>query len=390
MKHGARHKTCSHHGCDNKALRGGVCTKHGAKAKLCNHPGCTSQSRKGGVCKKHGAQRKLCSHEGCENEARREGVCKQHGAVATKKRTCSHSGCEKYAIRAGVCWSHGAKDIVKKKKSTLFDASKDVPKLPPLPDVIETDDFPTDDVSIDDIPANGMLTDDPPVDGVQEDMEDVDLGLGTQSNEISAHNEKKGRTCKKRKCADRVNANDSDNVAQGNVQHNMITAQNEEKGKACKRRKCSDAVDKKASTIVAPENDGHVSSTEEENAQDSNTQICMRADSNARQGSLIQRKHAVSGKLLCRHEGCTNVAFSRASVSKQGLCQKHGGYTKLCSQEGCSNIAHQGVISTEQRKQALQVNANTQDVQNMLKEGESALPMAPRTSVVSFQAAVAG
>lgn len=49
-----------------------------------------------------------------------------------------------------------------------------------------------------------------------------------------------------------------------------------------------------------------------------------------------------------------------------------------------------GVISTEQRKQALQVNANTQDVQNMLKEGESALPMAPRTSVVSFQAAVAG
>ena len=44
IRHGAKNPTCSHEGCTNYAIRGGVCTRHGAKVsrETCNHKGCTN------------------------------------------------------------------------------------------------------------------------------------------------------------------------------------------------------------------------------------------------------------------------------------------------------------------------------------------------------------
>ena len=61
-------KDCSHEGCTNKEVRGGVCIRPGAKKKKKSykHEGCTNQAKKGGVCIRHGAKmkKKTCSHEG--------------------------------------------------------------------------------------------------------------------------------------------------------------------------------------------------------------------------------------------------------------------------------------------------------------------------------------
>ena len=110
---GAAVKTCSHEGCTNVVVKGGVCKRHGAKKKkyICSHEGCTNKAQKGGVCIRHGAKvvkRKTCSHEGCTNVVVKGGVCKRHGAKVMRQ-TCSHEGCTKYAQKGGVCTRHGAK-----------------------------------------------------------------------------------------------------------------------------------------------------------------------------------------------------------------------------------------------------------------------------------------
>jgi len=56
-------KICTHEGCTNIAVNGGVCISHGAKrkaVKICTHEGCTKQVVNGGVCTSHGAKVKLC------------------------------------------------------------------------------------------------------------------------------------------------------------------------------------------------------------------------------------------------------------------------------------------------------------------------------------------
>ena len=51
-------KRCSHEGCTNQYIKGGVCVTHGAKVKVkrCSHDGCAKQARKGGVCMGHDAK----------------------------------------------------------------------------------------------------------------------------------------------------------------------------------------------------------------------------------------------------------------------------------------------------------------------------------------------
>jgi len=46
-------------GCENQAVKGGVCKKHGAKAPRCSVDGCENQAQKGGVCVKHRLDRPL-------------------------------------------------------------------------------------------------------------------------------------------------------------------------------------------------------------------------------------------------------------------------------------------------------------------------------------------
>ena len=47
-------KRCSHEGCANEAVRGGVCITHSTKAKLCSHKGSAEQAQKGELCLRHG------------------------------------------------------------------------------------------------------------------------------------------------------------------------------------------------------------------------------------------------------------------------------------------------------------------------------------------------
>jgi hypothetical protein len=98
-------KRCSHEGCANGAVTGGVCIRHGAKVKRCSHDGCTNQAVEGGVCVRYGAKLKRyrCSHEGCTKYAQQGGVCKKHGA---KKKRCCHEGCKYPAFKGGICWRH--------------------------------------------------------------------------------------------------------------------------------------------------------------------------------------------------------------------------------------------------------------------------------------------
>eukprot|EP00984_Skeletonema_dohrnii_P022406 scaffold11535_cov67-Skeletonema_dohrnii-CCMP3373.AAC.1 len=62
---------CRSEGCENGAIKGGVCWRHGAKAfaKQCSNEGCKNGAIKGGVCWRHGAKKKLCSSEGRTNGA---------------------------------------------------------------------------------------------------------------------------------------------------------------------------------------------------------------------------------------------------------------------------------------------------------------------------------
>ena len=94
-------KTCSHKGCTNQVVSGGVCGRHGAKRKCkeCSYEGCTTPAQSGGGCVRHGAKRKECTHEGCTNQVVRGGVCVRHGA---KLKECNHEGCTMWST----IWPH--------------------------------------------------------------------------------------------------------------------------------------------------------------------------------------------------------------------------------------------------------------------------------------------
>jgi len=66
MRHGAKpkRKKCSHGGCTNQFVCGGVCIRHGAQTKECSHEGCSNNAVRGGVCIRHGAKRKECRERG--------------------------------------------------------------------------------------------------------------------------------------------------------------------------------------------------------------------------------------------------------------------------------------------------------------------------------------
>ena len=98
-RHGAPRKVCTHEGCNTLAYQFGFCCRHGApgkqsKRKLCSYEGCTNQSKVNGVCSKHGAKRKICNHGGCTNQAQSKGVCFRHGAP---RKVCTHKGCNTLA-----------------------------------------------------------------------------------------------------------------------------------------------------------------------------------------------------------------------------------------------------------------------------------------------------
>jgi hypothetical protein len=61
-----KNKRCSHEGCANQAVKGGVCITHGAKVtrKQCSFEGCTNYPKKGGVCVTHGAVMKTMQLRG--------------------------------------------------------------------------------------------------------------------------------------------------------------------------------------------------------------------------------------------------------------------------------------------------------------------------------------
>jgi hypothetical protein len=111
ITHGATvtKKQCSFEGCNNGVYKGGVCVTHGAKRKRCSFDGCSTQSRKGRFCKTHGAEKKQCSFEGCPNQAITGGVCVTHGA---KVKQCSFDGCTSNAKKGGVCYRHRSKSII--------------------------------------------------------------------------------------------------------------------------------------------------------------------------------------------------------------------------------------------------------------------------------------
>jgi hypothetical protein len=80
-------KRCSHEGCTNIVVKGGVCITLGAKVKRCSQKGCTKQAQKGGVCVTHGAKRKRCSFEGCSTQSRKGGVCYRHCSKIIKSKS---------------------------------------------------------------------------------------------------------------------------------------------------------------------------------------------------------------------------------------------------------------------------------------------------------------
>lgn len=83
--------------------------KQKQELKTCSHEGCNNFSLKGGVCVKHGATwtKKTCSHEGCTNYVQKRGLCIRHGAKVTKKvKTCSQEGCTSNAKKRGLCYRH--------------------------------------------------------------------------------------------------------------------------------------------------------------------------------------------------------------------------------------------------------------------------------------------
>ena len=124
-----RHGACSHEGCTNNALKGGVCSSHGAKKKICSHEGCTSYAQKGGVCVRHGANRtkKICSHEGCANIVQKGGVCWTHGANRPIKiKTCSIEGCTSNVKKGGLCYRHRDKSNCDR-SNAVSDSSKESP-----------------------------------------------------------------------------------------------------------------------------------------------------------------------------------------------------------------------------------------------------------------------
>ena len=55
----------------------------------------------------HGG-RTMCNHEGCNNFAVKRGVCWRHGAKHDAK-ICSEEGCTNIAVKRGTCVRHGAK-----------------------------------------------------------------------------------------------------------------------------------------------------------------------------------------------------------------------------------------------------------------------------------------
>ena len=80
---------CSHEGCTNIVVQGGVCMGHQpATKKICSHEGCTNYVKRSGVCWRHGGKVKTCRHEGCTNKVKKGGVCIRHGAKV-KKKTCN-------------------------------------------------------------------------------------------------------------------------------------------------------------------------------------------------------------------------------------------------------------------------------------------------------------
>ena len=88
-------KLCSHEGCANLAINGGVYMKHGTKTKRCSSDGCTwgmgqwpnyaahatdvpikwSITIEEFVDRRHKAKMKLCNHEGCTNQVVTGGAC---------------------------------------------------------------------------------------------------------------------------------------------------------------------------------------------------------------------------------------------------------------------------------------------------------------------------
>ena len=144
-RHGAKLKRCSHEGCANGALQGGVSRGHGTKLKRCGvkvregqrkyciNNGCANGAVKGGVCVSEawrGAETLHLQPRGMHQwipsgwsscQARREGdECEvktlqprgvhqlfpnrrsffRHGA---KRKRCSHEGCTNLAAVGGMC-----------------------------------------------------------------------------------------------------------------------------------------------------------------------------------------------------------------------------------------------------------------------------------------------
>jgi hypothetical protein len=110
-------KRCSHKGCNNQAIKGGICITHGATVKRCSFEGCANQAQKEGVCVTHGAKKKRCSHKGCTNQTVVGGVCISHGA--TVKRCCFEDCNNHHAKKGGVCYRHCTKSINANNNPTL-------------------------------------------------------------------------------------------------------------------------------------------------------------------------------------------------------------------------------------------------------------------------------
>ena len=108
MRHGAKRKKCSHEGCTNNAVKGGVCVRHGAKhsRKRRSEEGCTNYAMK------HYAKLKTCSHEtDVLNVIRMEGTALMDVLMELSKKEFDHKGCTNVLIKGGVCMQQRIVDV---------------------------------------------------------------------------------------------------------------------------------------------------------------------------------------------------------------------------------------------------------------------------------------
>jgi len=287
---------CSHEGCENRAVNGGVCQRHGAKVKRCKVEGCTNQVVKAGVCKRHGAV-KQCNVEGCTDLSVKGGVCMTHRANVEQ---CKRLGCTRRASSGGVCTKH------RSKPKTSMGSQEGGTKQPT-------------DGGVDKICSH---------EGCSNKV--FHAGL------CRRHKGYTKKTCKVEGCTLQV-------INGGVCQRHGARRPNR---KRCSHEGCTKVAQKRG--LCRGHGGFDVCSREGCRHSAERAGLCI---SHYNQGSTVFctvvgctnkgidggvcRKHGAKVVRYCSEEGCTNHAVVG------GVCKRHGGKVKIkiCNHEGCTKLA---------------------------------------------------